>query len=101
MLGTDFSPEVSMYRGANMTRYRLRTRYGWLAAMCVVLSACASSEQTRQLEKIDAKDIAEAAGCTRDEVAVCIEIDCQPEEYQCAPRSAVLELFKAREFRHR
>jgi len=101
IINKEFLPEVSMYGGADMTRYRLRTRYVWLAAMCIVPSACASSEQTRQLQKIAAKDIAKAAGCTRDEVAICIEIDCQPEEYQCAPRSAVLDLFKAREFRHR
>ena len=83
-----------------MTRNQLTIGQSLLLTACVVLSACASSEQTKALTQVDAKEIAAAAGCSRDEVAVCIEIDCQPEEYRCAPRADVLSLFKARDFRH-
>ena len=38
---------------------------------CAVLTACASGEQTKTLRQVDATEIAAAAGCSRDEVAVC------------------------------
>lgn len=72
----------------------------WLPAICVMLGACASDGPTERHDRIDAKEIAAEAGCKADEVAVCIEVDCQPEEYKCAARDDVVELFKARDFRH-
>ena len=72
----------------------------WLLVICVVLGACASDGQPAQQDRIDAREIAAKAGCESDEVAVCIQVDCQPEEYQCAARDDVVELFKARDFRH-
>ena len=83
-----------------MTRNQLKIGQSLLLTGCAVLTACASGKQTKSLRQVDATEIAAAAGCSRDEVAVCIEIDCQPEEYRCAPRADVLGLFKARDFRH-
>jgi len=89
-----------MIGGVDMARSRLRIGQGWLLMVCVVLGACASDGQSRQSKRIDARDIARLAGCDHDEVAICIEIDCQPDEYRCAARDDVVALFKAREFRH-
>lgn len=100
IIGLNFSRELSACGGSDMTRKLLRMGQGLILAGCAVLSACASNEHSKTLQQVDATEIAAAAGCSRDEVAVCIEIDCQPEEYRCAPRADVLGLFKARDFRH-
>jgi hypothetical protein len=92
--------QFTLYDVVDMTRNRRRIRQGLLIWVCAILGACASGGETRQLEVIDPKEIAKAAGCAHDEVAVCIEIDCQPYEYRCAARSDVLKLFKAGEFRY-
>ena len=71
-----------------------------LIALTGMLGACASSGQATGVDKVTAKEIARVAGCGRDEVAVCIEIDCDPHEYRCAARDDVAHLFRAREFRY-
>lgn len=73
-------------------------RHFFLLLICTFLFACASGGEISDEDRIDPKDIAKAAGCEHDEVAVCIEIDCRPHEYRCAAKDDVLRMFKAREF---
>lgn len=37
-------------------------------------------------------EIARDLGCRDDEVAVCIEVNCQPEQYTCVPRGRVRDM---------
>lgn len=36
-------------------------------------------------------EIARALGCTRSEIAFCVDSDCGPEEYRCVDRRSMLE----------
>jgi len=72
-----------------------------LMACLVALAACAGSEPVNPSGEARIEEIAKSIGCTSDEVAVCIEVDCKPEDYYCAAREDVRKMFKAGEFRHR
>lgn len=37
-------------------------------------------------------EIARDLGCRHDEVAVCIEVNCQPDQFTCAPRDRVRDM---------
>ena len=66
-----------------------------------VLMSCAGREPVEQAAPPDVEQIARELGCGGDEVAVCIDVNCEPEEFQCVPRNDVKRFFKAGEFRHR
>ena len=70
----------------------------------VGLAACASTKSTdrdRDRDRDpDISQIAELIGCRPDEVAVCIEVNCEPDQYACTNRGDVKDMFKAGEFRH-
>ena len=69
-----------------------------------VLSLCGcSSTETQPREKHrypTAQEAANVLGCTEDEVAMCIEINCELDEYRCADSDDVRKMFKAGEYRH-
>jgi hypothetical protein len=66
-----------------------------------MLTACAGGGPVDPVREPGIEQIAEAIGCTSEEVAVCIEVNCDVEDYQCAARDDVRRMFKAGEFRHR
>ena len=68
-----------------------------LLTVCVAgLVGCASSEDPRPL----AKNSDQSVRCGEDQVAVCIDVDCRPEEFVCSNREDVREMFKAGDHRH-
>ena len=72
-----------------------------VSAVCIVgLAACASTKSTDRDRDPDISQIAELIGCRPDEVAVCIEVNCEPDQYACTNRGDVKDMFKAGEFRH-
>jgi len=78
------------------------TRNFRLAAVCVAISACVAEQPypTSQVTQTTPEEAARLLGCRSDEVAFCIGTNCELEDYQCANRGDVRELFKAGEFRH-
>ena len=40
-------------------------------------------------------------GCNDDEVAICIQTNCEIEEYYCTPREDARKMFRAGDFRHK
>ena len=71
-----YQPEfLARALGVRRIRYDAESTEDWterlLLTGCAVLTACASGEQTKTLRQVDATEIAAAAGCSRDEVAVC------------------------------
>ena len=81
-------------------RNRPIIRGGICVVTCAFLVACAGNGESRNLEKTYNSEIAQAIGCEPDEVAVCIEVNCELDEYKCSARENVREFFKAGEFRH-
>ncbi len=72
-----------------------------LGVIGILVSACVTQDAVDRGDRIADSEIAAAAGCSADEVALCVETNCEPEKYQCAARSDVRSFFKADEFRHR
>jgi len=84
-----------------MAVYRLmnaRKKLLMLAICTVGIGACANTQHAEREQHV--KDIAQTIGCAEDEVAFCVETNCEPEEYVCTNRGDVREMFKAGEFRH-
>ena len=83
--------------GAHLTRNAL------VAAVCLAFGACAtdSSYPARQVTQTTPQEAARLLGCQDDEIAFCVETNCELEEYRCTQRSDVRDLLKAGEFRHR
>ena len=72
-----------------------------LAIVVVIcLTACASTEPNYRTSEPSAAEVAKAIGCSSDEVAVCIEVNCELEDWQCSPRDDVRQMFKVDEFKH-
>ena len=65
-----------------------------------VLGACATPAPVDRQREPRVDEIARALGCAADQVAVCIEVNCEPQDYVCAARGDVKELFGADDFRH-
>jgi hypothetical protein len=83
---------ITVYFGMNETKFLMLT-------ICLIgLTACASSEPNEHVREPSAAEIAELIGCNSEEVALCIEINCELEEWHCAPRSEVRDMFKAGDF---
>jgi hypothetical protein len=72
------------------------------AAVALVCSACAAENPypATQVTQITPAEATRLLGCQDDEVAMCIETNCELEDYYCANRGDVREMFKAGEFRH-
>ncbi len=62
------------------------------------LVACASTEPNSRTPEPTAAEVAKLIGCTSDEVALCIEVNCEIEEWRCADRNDVRDMFKASDF---
>ena len=48
-----------------------------------------------------AQEAARILGCNDDEVAICIQTNCEIEEYYCTPREDARKMFRAGDFRHK
>ena len=48
-----------------------------------------------------AEEAARVLGCTDDQAAVCIQTNCEIEEFYCANREDVRMMFRAGDFRHK
>jgi len=83
---------ITVYLGMNETRFLL------LAICLIGLTACASSEPNEQAREPSASEVAKLIGCSSDEVALCIEVNCELEEWRCANRNDVRDMFKASDF---
>lgn len=59
------------------------------------LVACANSGSVEKKREPDITQIAQELGCTSDQMPVCIEVNCEPEDYRCADRGDVRDLFGA------
>ena len=69
-----------------------------LAITVACLAACASSEPNYHPREPTAAEVAKLIGCGSEEVALCIEINCELEEWRCADRTDVRDMFKAGDF---
>ena len=83
---------ITVYFGMNATKF-------FMLAICLTgLTACASSEPNERAREPSASEIAKVIGCNSDEVALCTETSCELEEWHCAPRNDVRDMFKAGDF---
>lgn len=70
------------------------------------LAGCATTETESDEYYADrkrspsAEEAARALGCADDEVALCIQTNCELEEFQCVYREDARQMFRAGEFRH-
>jgi hypothetical protein len=69
-----------------------------LTILVASVTACASSGPNEHPREPSAAEVAEVIGCNSDEVALCIETNCELEEWHCAPRNDVRDMFKAGDF---
>ena len=71
-----------------------------LAILVASLTACAGSEPTARTRDPSASEIAQIIGCSPQEVALCIEVNCELEDWRCADSNDVRDMFKAGDFNH-
>ena len=69
-----------------------------LAILVAFLTACASSEPYERTREPTASEVAKLIGCRSNEVALCIEVNCELEEWRCADSNDVRDMFKAGDF---
>jgi hypothetical protein len=62
------------------------------------LTACAGTDPNYRTPTPGAAEVAKLIGCSTDEVAVCIEVNCELEDWQCSPRDDVRHMFKVNDF---
>jgi hypothetical protein len=74
------------------------TKFLMLAICLIGLTACASSEPKEHAGEPSAAEVVKLIGCNSDEVALCIEVNCDIEEWHCAPSDEVRDMFKAGDF---
>jgi len=70
------------------------------------LVACATGEpanrqsepamEERAMAEPDMEEIRRALGCSSDQVAICIDADCEPDEYVCGENVELRNLFEPR-----
>jgi len=78
------------------------TRNALLLTAGLVLSGCAAESPypSSQVTQTTPQEAARLLGCQNDEIAFCMETNCELEEYRCTKRSEVRDLLKAGDFRH-
>lgn len=69
-----------------------------LTFIVACLTACASTGENHRTPTPTAAEAAKLIGCHSDEVALCIEINCELEEWHCVERDEVRDMFKAGDF---
>ena len=62
----------------------------------LVLAGCATGEPADREARLDEESIARAVGCTSDQVAVCVAVNCELEDYVCAEKGELRSLFEPR-----
>lgn len=68
--------------------------------LCVsALFACASSEPPDRQSAPGIEEIKRALGCSLDEIAVCVDVNCEPDDYVCADKASVQDLLRPAEYR--
>ena len=89
-----------MQQSASITVYSRmnETKLLTLAILFAYLTACAGSEPTALAREPSASEIAKLIGCSPQEVAMCIEVNCELEEWYCADSNDVRDMFKAGDF---
>ena len=65
-----------------------------LLCCLVALGACASGERLEPQSQRDIEEISRTLGCAEDEIAFCIDVDCEPDEFRCVDKSSVRDLFR-------
>jgi hypothetical protein len=83
---------ITVYSGMNQSNLIA------LAILVASLTACASSEPRAQNREPSASEIAQIIGCAPNEVALCIEVNCELEEWRCADSDDVRKMFRAGDF---
>lgn len=78
-----------------------RTSRALLPFVIAGLTACAAGAPGDRIRNPDINEIARELGCTSEEVAVCVDVNCEPHEYQCAHRSDVKALLGVQEYPRR
>jgi hypothetical protein len=71
-----------------------------LVAIAASFAGCVNTDHVASARPPDHAEIAKSLNCTSEQVALCVETNCEPEEFQCADRGDVRDMFKAGEFRH-
>jgi hypothetical protein len=56
------------------------------------LTACATGEPVNREREPTIDEIRQMLGCADDEIAVCIAIDCDPDDYHCAEKESVEDM---------
>ncbi len=65
-----------------------------LPMLCLAtLSACATEEVLDQPPELGGEQISQRLGCTEDQVAICIDVDCGPDDWACTDRASLREMF--------
>lgn len=75
-----------------------------IAAGCVVatlLASCAVDKSQPLKRDPGPQKMAEELGCTEQEVALCVEVDCRPEDYSCVNREDARRILGVPEYRPR
>ena len=57
------------------------------------LTACATEEPREREPRMGDREIWEKLGCAEDQVALCIAVHCGEDDWVCADRSALRDLF--------
>ena len=52
-----------------------------------IFAAGCAVEGGRKLDKVGRHEVAEYAGCSHDQVAMCMDTNCEPDEFQCVDRA--------------
>ncbi|MEM7432969.1 MAG: hypothetical protein AAF351_13700 [Pseudomonadota bacterium] len=68
------------------------------AAVGLVFLAGCANEGGRTLDKVGRHEVAEYAGCSNDQVAMCIDTNCEPDEFQCVDRGDAHSILGVPEF---
>ena len=61
--------------------------------LMLTIGACATEETLDPPAELGSREIWEELGCADDQVAICIAVHCQPEDWVCADRAALRDLF--------
>lgn len=56
------------------------------------LTACATGEPVNREREPTIDEIRQMLACADDEIAVCIAIDCDPDDYHCAEKESVEDM---------
>ena len=65
-----------------------------LLAGFALLQGCATGKPEELRSAPEVTKMHEQLGCRSDEVAVCIDVDCEPEDYVCTRRTDFRDAFE-------